>query len=297
MKKAITIFIGIFFTGSFLLFAGEGEDEEESWKNEGNLTITFNQAAFNTEWVGGGATNLSTNSRLTYNFNYQKDKYSWDTRVLADFGITKIRGESFERKINDRVEVNSIFGLKIPQSKWAYSFFANFRTQFAKGFDYPENAEGNIIRIERTRFMSPGYLQFGPGFLWKKSNQMKFNITPATARFTFVDNRFTTIPDYQNGDYFGVDAGRSTRFDFGASLSVYAKFQIVKNVFAENILNLYSDYMDEPQNVDIDYTLNIEMKVNKTLSANFVFQAIYDDNVISGFQVREVIGVGVNFGV
>jgi uncharacterized SAM-dependent methyltransferase len=68
------------------------------------------------------------------------------------------------------------------------------------------------------------------------------------------------------------------------------------NVTAENALNLYSNYLEDPQNVDINYSLNIIMKINKFLSANFAFQAIYDDNAFRGLQTRQVFGLGVNFG-
>ena len=64
----------------------------------------------------------------------------------------------------------------------------------------------------------------------------------------------------------------------------------------ENILNLYSNYLEDPQNVDLDYTMNLNMKVNKYLSANVIFQAIYDDNAVGAFQIREVLGVGFNYG-
>jgi hypothetical protein len=63
----------------------------------------------------------------------------------------------------------------------------------------------------------------------------------------------------------------------------------------ENIMNLYSNYHEDPQNIDIDYTLNINMKVNKYLSTNFAFQTIYDDNAFAGFQTRQNIGIGVNY--
>ena len=37
------------------------------------------------------------------------------------------------------------------------------------------------------------------------------------------------------------------------------------------------------------------MTINKYLSANFTFQAIYDDDAAKAFQIREVLGLGVNY--
>ena len=47
--------------------------------------------------------------------------------------------------------------------------------------------------------------------------------------------------------------------------------------------------------IDIDYTANLVMTINKYLSANFTFQAIYDDNAAKAFQIREVLGLGVTY--
>ena len=42
--------------------------------------------------------------------------------------------------------------------------------------------------------------------------------------------------------------------------------------------------------------MNLVMNVNKYISTNVVFQAIYDDTVQDkGFQIREAFGLGLNF--
>jgi hypothetical protein len=98
------------------------------------------------------------------------------------------------------------------------------------------------------------------------------------------------------GPSFGVLQGDSSRIEFGASITAYYKFNIMANVSIENRLNLYSNYLDNPQNVDVDYQMNLFLKINNYLSANVAVQAIYDDNSIQAVQVREVFGLGVNYG-
>jgi hypothetical protein len=303
MKKLKLVLMLFAFTT--VLFAQEENDEpKEGWNGSGNFALLFNQSAFNAEWTGGGTSNIAGNIAITYDLNYNKGKVSWDNRFIGDYGLTKIKGDEFERKTNDRLEINSIVGYQINDTNWSYSFFTNFKTQFAKGYEFGENAEGNTIRTETTRFMSPGYLQVGPGMLWKKSDNLKVNIAPATSRFIFVNSRFTDVGDdpdaidaFNQNPYFGVEANETMRFEFGASVSAYAKFELIENVTMENLLNLYSNYLDEPKNVDIDYTMNLVMKINSFLSANVVFQAIYDDNAVKGFQIRQVLGLGVNFSL
>ncbi|MNX75723.1 hypothetical protein D3C86_1072090 [compost metagenome] len=205
----------------------------------------------------------------------------------------KTRTSSFAKKTDDRLELNSLLGKKFkPDSRWYYSAFLNFKTQFTKGYEYGKDANGVEIRTEYTNFLSPAYLTFGPGILWKRDDNLKFNFAPATSKITFVDKNFT-FPDEA---YFGVKEGKSLRYELGAYASAYYKLDIMANVTFENIMSLYSNYLEDPQNVDLDYQLNIVMKINKYLSTNLSFQTIYDDNAFQGFQIRQVFGVGANYG-
>ncbi|WP_299900300.1 DUF3078 domain-containing protein [uncultured Aquimarina sp.] len=266
------------------------------WKSFGKFSFFFNQSAFNYDWQGGGTSNVAGNLALNYEINYKKNSLTWDNKILADYGLTFLKGENFARKTNDRLELNSRLGQRIGETYWNYSLFVNFRSQFAKGYSFSKDPDTDeTIRTEETHFFSPAFLQIGPGFLWKKSDNLNINIAPVTSRMIFVDDQFTTTPDYVDGDYFGVDAGKSSRFEFGGSLAAYAKFPIIKNITMEQILNLYSNYIEDPYNIDIDYTLNINLIVNKYISGSFAFQAIYDDNATSGFQIREVLGLGLNY--
>lgn len=274
----------------------EKEEDPQGWNSSGKFQLLFNQSAFNKEWSGGGTSSMAGNLILDYQLNYRKGQFSWDNKLLANYGLTKLKDDEFTRKTSDRLEINSIAGKELDDSNWYITFFTNFRTQFSKGYVYAEDdITGEEIRSETTHFLSPAYLQFGPGMMWKKSDDLWVNLAPATARFIFVDKDFTSAPTYQDGSYYGVDKGKSSRFELGASLNAYAKYDIMKNVSMENNISLYSNYLDKPGNIDIDYLMNLELSVNKYLSANLIFQAIYDDNTVAAFQIREVFGAGFNY--
>lgn len=295
MKKLLLLLIFI-----LLGFITTAQEEQEGpppkgWNSEGKFQLLFNQSAFNKEWSGGGTSSIAANLILDYNLNYRKGDFSWDNKVLANYGITKLKGDQFARKTSDRLEINSIAGKQLENSNWYYSFFANFRTQFSKGYVYSKNAEGVEIRTETTHFLSPAYLQFGPGMMWKKSEDFWFNLAPATARFIFVDQDFTTVPGYVDGAYYGVDRGENSRFELGASVGGYLKYEVMTNVSMEHNLSLYFNYLKKPGNIDIDYLFNLDMTINKYVSANFIFQAIYDDNTVGAFQIREVFGAGLTY--
>src|SRR5699024_2280179 len=302
MKKLILFCLLLLGVTSLFAQEEETEKDENGWNNSGAISLMFSQAAFNNEWTGGGTTNYATNLKFNYEFNYRYNKLTVDNRIVADYGLTKNKGEEYKRKTNDRLELNSIVGTKVKDTNWYYSFFLNFKTQFTDGYDYEKNDNDVLIRTRKTDFFSPAYLQFGPGMLWKKNDNLKVNISPFAARFTFVNKDFTRVGndpqdiiDFNEDKYFGVEANKSTNFELGASINAYAKFKIIENVNMENILALYSDYLEKPQNINIDYTMNLNMKINKYMSANLTFQAIYEENAVSAFQIRETLGVGIDY--
>jgi hypothetical protein len=264
------------------------------WSKKGTITFLFNQSTFN-NWLAGGESSLAGTLGFNYEFHYKNDNTTWDNRILANYGLLQTKNADFEKKTDDRFEYNSIYGKKA-FGNWYYSLILNFRTQFTTGYIYGKDANGVEIRTENTSFFSPAYLTFGPGLYWKKSDNLKLNFAPLTSKMTFVNSNYTSLPGYVDGSYFGVDANKTLRYELGFYASGYYKFNIMKNVSAENLLNLYSNYLEDPENVDIDYQINIVMTINKTLSANFTFQTIYDDNAFQGFQTRQVFGLGVNYG-
>lgn len=297
MKKLILVFC-LATTG---LFAQETEKEnlkkseeaaaklatagEEGWTKNGVITFLANQSSFS-NWQAGGENNFAGNASINYNFNYKKNGWNWDNKFLASYGVTKIKGED-QQKTDDRLELYSLAGKKASWGKnWYYSGFFSFKTQMDAGYD-PDNT---LLRI--SHFFSPAYFQAGPGLLWKKSDNLKVNFAPATSKLIVVHSEFTEF-----GESFGVEQGKTTRYELGAAIQGYYKFNLMENVSVENILNLYSNYLEDPQNIDLDYQLNVVMKINKYLTTNFAFQTIYDDNAFKGFQTRQVIGLGatVNF--
>jgi hypothetical protein len=250
------------------------------WKKVGTFSFLVNQSSFD-NWIAGGVSNISGAIGVNYDFNYSKANWSWDNKIIVAFGITKIKALDIQ-KSNDRLEWNSVLGKKA-KGIWNYSLFLNFKTQFTD--DLNSETKGP------TRILSPGYLQVGPGILWKKSDDLKVNISVATLKLIVVDKELT-LPD---DAYFGVEEGSSVRYELGASIGAYYKFTLMENITMENILNMYSDYLEDPQNVDFDYTINIVMGINKYFSTNLAFQAIYDDNAFQGLQTRQMIGLGINY--
>ncbi len=306
IKNLLLAFVLLICIVTFAQDDKKEEGPKDGWTKGGNVAITFNQSAFNHEWTGGGVSNILANILINYDFNMVKGDLIWDNKIIADYGALKNKGDDNFTKSNDRLEFNSLAGKKA-KGFWYYSAYFNLRTQMDAGFTTSKvetpllNDDGSAVMhngnpltttsdvtTRGTHFFSPAYFQIGPGMLWRKSDNLKVNISPAAAKLIIVHDEFAGT--------FGTDPGETSAFELGASVQGYYKVNLMKNISVENLLNLYSNYLEDPQNVDIDYTMNLVMQVTKFISTNLVFQAIYDDNAQpGGFQIRETFGVGVNF--
>ena len=162
-------------------------------------------------------------------------KLMFSSLVLIPF-VRKIKKEDIQ-KTDDRLEFNSLVGKKA-SGYWYYSAFLNFKTQMSST---------NVDGVQTSHFFSPAYFQFGPGMLWKKSDNLKVNFAPATSKLIVVHSHLTDF-----GPAFGVKQGESSRYELGAAVNAYYKLDIMKNISVENILNLYSNYLEDFQNVEID---------------------------------------------
>ncbi|MBL19225.1 MAG: hypothetical protein CMC82_05290 [Flavobacteriaceae bacterium] len=278
--------------GSQMLIAQNDSEapSDEGWKRGGNATFLFNQSAFS-EWASGGQNSISLSFHTDYDISFKRNGWNWDTKFLGDFGLTKISGTKFLRKTNDRIDLQSFLG-KSFSKKWSYSTVFGVKTQFARGYTFGKNSESEETRSLRTQFFSPVYIQLGVGLYWKKSKDIWVNMAPITQRLTLVSRKFTA--DLQEGqEYFGVRKGDNHRFELGASVNAFYKFSPLENITLEQRLGLYSDYLDQAENVDLDYQISAEMKVNERISTNLIIQLVYDDNAVQNLQVRQVFGIGL----
>ena len=278
--------------------AVDSTNVKNNWTKSGNFTFLGNQSSYS-YWTAGGQTSISGTIKIDYDFNFENNGWNWDTKVITAYGLNSIGGSKYLKKTDDRFEINSLLGKKFTNNligNWSYSSFINFKTQWTKGYRYRKNSNGEEERSELTRFFSPAYLQIGIGLYWRKSKDLWVNFAPVTGRLIIVNKFFTE--NLQDGkQYFGVNKGSNSRFELGASLRSYFKFEFIENVEISNRLSLYSDYLENSGNIDLDYTINTSMKINKYLTTNLILQFIYDDNSVKRLQVREVMGIGLNLKI
>ncbi len=286
MKK---IFIILFLIPAFL-YAQEPSDSTKLWKNGGVFTVNFSQVSL-TNWVAGGKSSASGIFMVNTFANYKKDKLSWDNTLDLCYGFLKEKEKDLV-KSDDKIDFSSKLGIAA-SDKWNYSGLVNFKSQFAPGYNYPDT--DNPI----SRFLAPGYLNLALGMDYKTDNISVF-LSSLTGKFTFVSDNVLS-----DAGAFGVDPGKKIRSEMGAFAKFEGKTTLVENVDLQTKLDLFSNYIHNPQNIDVDWKTQINMKINEFLSANIVMQLIYDDDIkildaetgksAPRVQFMEMFGVGLSF--
>ena len=283
-------FLFFFLLISLNTFSQKEVKKDTLWTTRGNVAILLNQTGFS-DWVGGGTNNFSGTIKFDYEWEFEDQGWNWLTNFDSAYGLAKYKNAPFARKIDDRILLQSIIGKEFTKNL-SFSAFFNFTSQIGNGYKYSKDSDNNEIRELTTRIFSPAYFQLGSGFLWKKDEKLWINYSPIASRLILVSQKFTQ--DLKSGDtYFGVPPNKSSRYELGANLTFHSEGNLLENVKYKQDLKLFSNYLEDASNVDLDYLAQIDVDVNPILSTQLIFQLIYDDNAISRLQVREVFGVGL----
>ncbi len=298
MKKSFLLALIIVFVSFGIQAQEETETAEkkelkEGWNYSGVLSLTASQVNFS-NWAAGGENSHAVNGLIALKADYKKDKHFWGNDISFSYGIMK-QGENELRKTDDKFEFNSAYGYQASE-EWYYTAVLNFKTQFSEGYKYDDK---NSAKYKTSNLFAPAYLNLSLGMLYRPSPVFKVFIGPISGKMTFVND-----DDLSKIGAFGVDPGEKSRSEFGGVIKAEFNKDILKNVNLLSKLTLFSAYTNNPQNIDVDWQLLFNMKINEWLSANLNLHLIYDDDVKSvndlgvqegpKVQFKEVFGLGLN---
>lgn len=256
------------------------------WRLEWKFGVNGTQSSF-VNWNAGGRNNISLLGFVNSRAGYRKNKMSWVNTASIALG-----GLQYLGKTDDRIELASIVGYRL-RDRLYLSFFGGFRTQFLDGFKHPNDS----VRV--SKFMAPGYLSFGLGFDYSPSDDMSVFIAPIAGKLTFVKDRSLSLQGA-----FGVDPGKELRSEFGPYIRMNYRKEIFTNIHMVSTLELFSNYLDRPQNIDVNGDVLFTFKVNGWFSTSLNCTVIYDHDIRirsndgavgPRTQFKSVLGMGISY--
>ncbi len=250
------------------------------WTQKNRAGLDISEVAF-VNWNAGGSNSISALISVASGLSYSYKYFHWNSEGLIRYGVNKQQDQKI-RKTDDIIDISSSLGFRNDTlTNWFYSARFNFRTQFTNGYNYPDTS--NPI----SQFMAPGYLFLGGGAEHKLPNKKgAFYFSPLTVKATFVMDS-----DLANAGSFGVkpavyddfgnmiSSGQRVRNEVGILLTNSYETKIIENIFVKNQLSLYTDYLNSFGNVDVDWLINFDFKVNNYVKASLGSHLRYDDDV------------------
>jgi len=301
----------VFFTLFAISVDLYGQDttavEVKYWRISNVFGLNATQSAF-VNWAAGGRNNVSALAFINSNLDYKKGNHKWTNEVRLALGGVKYFDQGGMQKTDDQIMINSNYGYMIKE-KWYYSLLADFRTQFMDGYIFPNDS------IPQSRFMAPGYLLLSLGIDFTPNKHLTMLLSPATGKFTFVnDQRLANEGAYgvRGAEYDGLGnllkEGSRFRPEIGAYIKVRYTKEIMKNILLQSRLELFSNYLEKPQNIDVNAEVILNFKVNSWFSATLQFNLIYDDDIHVAVkdgagntymaprtQFKQVLGLGIQY--
>ena len=252
------------------------------WKQKQNATLDISQVSF-TNWNAGGTNSISALLGYKYTADYKDKFFSWKNSARLGYGLNKQEDRAL-RKTDDIFELTSNLGYQpTAKAKWFYSARFNFKTQLSDGFKASDTENENPI----STLLAPGYLFFGGGMEYGKHiDELSLYLSPVTLKATFVLDQglantgaFGVDPAILDADGNIITEGANTRQEVGILITNTYNITLAKNIEAKNELSLYTDYINNFGNVDVDWRLNLDFRVNSFVKATLESHLRYDDDV------------------
>ena len=307
-KKALSVFLFSIFFLSFKSFSQDQTvvelrdksskvikkpefDSGKLWKKGGVFNLNIGQGSQKNWSAGGEDFSFTISSYLGLHAFYKKERYSWDNTMDLNYGLVNTSSQG-TRKNDDRIDILSKVGYEL-LPKLSLSSLVNFHSQFSKGYKYDSDGEKKLL----SNFMAPGYLIFSLGFDYKPTEGLSIFLSPITSRWIFV-----TDDSLSAKGVYGVEPGHTSKNEIGAFASINYLKKITETINYNGRLDLFSNYQNNPQNVDIMMNNKFTAKFSKSLSASLGLDLIYDDDVKEfgkngdspAWQLKSLIGVGLN---
>lgn len=307
-------------------------DTVQGWKFGGMTDIKFsNTKLYN--WSAGGDNTIAVNGVANLHANYVKGKNTWDNSLGLGYGIMRQGSKELEngqdrpfKKTDDKIVLSSKYG-RMTYKNLYYAALLDFKTQMTEGRNYTSDTTFTIV----SKALAPAYLTGGVGLDYKPNNYFSAYVSPITARFIIVNDQvladlgsFGVTPaeygvDPGTGNPVKISDGDLFKYELGGYIRVqYSRTQwnneFMKNIGFTTKLNLFSNYLENPENVDVDWSTLITLKINKYINVSFDTQLLYDDNTknpedvnndgtidptteIFGpkVQFKEILGVGFSY--
>jgi hypothetical protein len=241
----------------------------KKWKLGGLFNLNVNQGSLSNWSAGGDKFSFSLNAYLNVFAFYKKNKSFWDNSLDLAYGIVNTTSLG-SRKASDRIDLLSKYGYAVSK-KWNAAILGNLRTQFTNGYAYTKTSAGKDTSSVISKTFAPAYVLLSLGMDYKPNDHFSLFLSPLTERWVVVTDKLIK-------PLYGVDSSKNARNELGAFVSANYTAKLGSNFVYKTKLDLFSNYKQKPQNIDVYWTNTLTAKLTKYINFSFNLDMIYDDD-------------------
>lgn len=268
-------------------------DSTSKWRKKLVFNLNLNQAAFSSNWKGGGINSIGLNTNFDYKADYKDDKQSWDNEIGFTYGFVNNSGQGF-RKTLDRFFLDTKYGRAI-STKWDIFASLNFSSQFYEGYKYSDDGSTDDALI--SDFLAPAFITLALGMEYHPVPYFKVRISPLAPRVTILNNNNGRFDAVDSIAPYGVEVGEDTRFEWLAfQLTADFDKDIATNLNLKFKYLMFANYETfEGKTIDHRLDLMLTAKVNRFISVSAGGIVLYDIDQDDEVQLSQVFNLGFTY--
>lgn len=283
----------------------EEEEIPEGWRFGAGIGLDLSQLLQINPKQGAGQNRLGFGGAFNGFANLKRGRTVWDNTALWQFGVERLGSGVIAQGTDDRIpfqkaideiRLNSKYGYQITEGgKLYYSANGTFLSQVTPTYQFPDAYPGNFITdfvdsgvTPLSRFFAPATVTLSLGLDYKPNDNFSLFYSPLGSKFIIVANDVIASRGVHGNEVSGEanENGIFPEFEnvdaqLGSLLQAQykANFAGEAGTFTTN-LGLYSNYLRNPQNIDVDWQNALTYAFAKNFQFSLFVNVFYDDDVL-----------------
>lgn len=278
MGKGIFTLAFLFVFSNLILAQDAAKAPEFGWSRSGGFGADLSGIGILNPRVGAGGNRFGLGGLVTYFAKKKEAKNYWDNDFSLQLSAQKLGNDDVQKNL-DLLRINSRYGLKKLNEKFWVSIDGLAQTGILptyKGNYLTATDEANKTRDLLSKFLAPATLQLSPGIDFRPNSDWSLFFSPASWRLIFVGDDALALLNVH-----GNDVGKNSSNQLGASLVAKYNHKFLSDrVGLASEWNFYSNYLKEPQNIDVFWKNNLSIGITKGLSLDLLGTLFYDHDVL-----------------
>ncbi|MFP4664600.1 MAG: DUF3078 domain-containing protein [Bacteroidales bacterium] len=272
VRYVLPLCLSVIFSLSVSHSAASEDNEEvkdstvlDYWTIGGIGNLNVNQG-YLSNWAEGGESSINATWRLDIDAEYKRENAAWESSASWKYGVLQ-SGERQLRKNEDKFEFTSKFGYNASE-RWYYSALMNLKSQLFNGYNYPNDS------VPVSAFLAPANFVASIGMDYKPNSDFNILLSPLSMKLTVV---YDTVNIDQTK--YGLDEDQWFKGEIGGYVRARWKTDLHKNISMKNEIELFSSYLNNPENIDVDWQMALVFKATEFITTTISTHLIYDDDI------------------